>query len=195
MRASFQRFDPTMSTARGAVPLASSNTSYYAAQVFPTRGTNPAESYRRGPGSYEAKSDFDFSSKRPLKGGTFGLQKSRDLLTNMIAAGHVAHDSLGPGQYDPPNPIFQTSSYNIRYQPKITAAKFNTNVTSSTNKQKHNQKDDEGEEAMEENLSKEEIWKVLKQKPSIPVPGSCSNSTSNSINISSNHHSNNSEKQ
>ncbi len=171
MRASFQRFDPTITNASGAVALASSkvDTSYYAAQVFPTRGTNPAESYRRGPGSYETKSDFDFTSKRPLKGGTFGLQKSRDLLTNMIAAGHVPHDSLAPGQYDPTNPIFQTSSYNIRYKPKITT---------SGSKQKHKQKDENDEEE-EGSLTKEEIWKVLKQRPSIPVHSSCSSSHSN----------------
>ena len=54
----------------------------------PTVVATTAEHFRRGPGSYELGTDFDFSKVKPLKGSGFGLEKSRDLLRAMIVAGH-----------------------------------------------------------------------------------------------------------
>ncbi|ETV95197.1 hypothetical protein, variant 1 [Aphanomyces invadans] len=84
-----------------------------------TRSIVKLDIKQSGPGSYNTGSDF---VKRSTKKGTFGTAKQMDMLSNLVAAGHVGQTPVGPGQYDIEWDPFGGKTYNTKagYVPKQT---------------------------------------------------------------------------
>lgn len=145
------------------------------------------EAYRRGPGSYDStcKSDnspshqktndgengksedwFQLSPLRTIARKTnssFGRVASRDLLSSLIAAGHASAHTIGPGVYDAYSSSFVLPTHNLGYKQEIQRTDPKSKLRSSV--------DTEADEAIKDEsrkLSQREMWKVMRQGPTLP---------------------------
>ncbi|KAL4115463.1 hypothetical protein PRIC2_013624 [Phytophthora ramorum] len=145
------------------------------------------EAYRRGPGSYDPackcdnitcrqKTNADENGKseetpfqltklsgKPTIGSkrnsSFGGVASRDLLTSMIAAGHASAHTIGPGVYDAYSPSFIVPTHNLGYKQPTTKARSTSKASSGA---------DDGIGSGTRRLSHREMWKAMKQGPTLP---------------------------
>lgn len=141
------------------------------------------EAHRRGPGSYKASGEVtpvqrnDMESKEACRRSSwcqlsplpiakqkqlssFGRVASRDLLTSMIAAGHASPHTIGPGIYDAYPPSVTLPTHNIVYKQEMKR---------SEKPHRHKPRPSTNSDTNQDKLSAREMWKAMRQGPSLPL--------------------------
>ncbi|KAH9194634.1 hypothetical protein AeNC1_003402 [Aphanomyces euteiches] len=119
--------------------------------LWPQRLQAPVDIKQSGPGSYDLGTDF---VKKTTKRGTFGTAKQMDMLSNLVAYGHVGVTPTGPGQYDVPPSSFHSKTFNTRggYRSPTKLSQALHTTSKETNE-------------VAAKMPPDEIWRAMRKAP------------------------------